>query len=144
MSFKQSSKKPVIAFLFMYFSYLATTLRSRPGILKRLQLFFLKSPANGYMICYGMYGLLTERLHLCGRAWSEMLIINHCHAKPQKDYKNIDVEHEIIFVSEVNSFMVKTQVWFKQGTQSEKTKNYPLVDGIIKRNAEETPDGKRR
>ena len=40
--------------------------------------------------------------------------------------------------------MVKTQVWFKQGTQSEKTKKYPLVDGIIKRNAEETPDGKRR
>ena len=104
-----------------------------------LQLFFLKSPANGYMICYGMYGLLTERLHLCGRAWSEMLIINHCHAKPQKDYKNIDVEHEIIFVSEVNSFMVKTQVWLKQGTQSEKTKKYPLVDGIIKKKCWRNP-----
>ena len=59
----------------------------------------------------------------------------------------IDVEHEISFVSEVNSWerlMVKTQVWLKQGTQSEKTKKYPLVDGIIKRNAEETPGGKRR
>ena len=36
----------------MYFSYLATTLRSRPVILERLHLFFLKSPANGNMICY--------------------------------------------------------------------------------------------
>ena len=36
----------------MYFSYPATTLRSRPVILERLQLFFLKSPANGDMICY--------------------------------------------------------------------------------------------
>ena len=43
MSFKQSSKNPVIAVLFMYFLYLATTLRSRPVILERLQLFFRKA-----------------------------------------------------------------------------------------------------
>ena len=37
----------------------------------------------------------------------------------RREITNIDVEHEIIFVSEVNSFMVKTQ-----GTQSERTKKY--------------------